>query len=417
MITFCIIFHSCLLGMALPAPMRSAIPDEDWGYVSINQQYDSNMFWWLYGAQNNRENAPLVMWLQGGPGGSSLFGDFVELGPLDVNLNARNTTWLQTANLLFVDNPIGTGFSYTINPAGFSTTDQQIADNLLLFLQSFLVKYPIFSELPFWIFCESYGGKMTSVFGVTLANAIKQSQIKMNFAGVALGDSWIDPIGCMYSYGPFLLATSQVNEAQADNITAYAQLAEAALNKGNGLQATNYWDYQQNLIETFTGGVNFYNWLYYNYMIPDSQLAQLLNGPIRKKLGIIPANVTWGGQAGQVFEYMESAFMFPSINSVDTLLKQGLPVVVYSGQLDLIVDVICTEKWMNKLTWSGMNGFSKAKRQLISINGNANGFSQIYENLSMYNIFRSGHMVPFDNGPMALVMFNCIVTGKCCTNC
>jgi len=33
---------------------------------------------------------------------------------LDVNLNARNTTWLQTANLLFVDNPIGTGFSYTV---------------------------------------------------------------------------------------------------------------------------------------------------------------------------------------------------------------------------------------------------------------------------------------------------------------
>jgi len=258
---------------------------------------------------------------------------------------------------------------------------------------------------------------MTSVFGVTLANAIKQSQIKMNFAGVALGDSWIDPIGCMYSYGPFLLATSQVNEVQADNITAYAKLADAALNKGNGMQATNYWDFQQNLIETFTGGVNFYNWLYYNYMIPDTQLAQLINGPIRKKLGIIPANVTWGGQAGQVFEYMESAFMVPSINSVDTLLKQGLPVVVYSGQLDLIVDVICTEKWMNKLTWSGMTGFSKATRQLISINGNANGFSQTYENLSMYNIFRSGHMVPFDNGPMALVMFNCIVTGKCCTNC
>ncbi len=48
---------------------------------------------------------------QGGPGGSSTgFGNFMEIGPLDVNLKPRDTTWLKLASLLFIDNPVGTGF-------------------------------------------------------------------------------------------------------------------------------------------------------------------------------------------------------------------------------------------------------------------------------------------------------------------
>jgi len=110
------------------------IPNEDWGYVTINEQFGSNMFWWMYGARNNRNNAPLVLWLQGGPGASSLFGDYLEMGPYDVYGNFRNTSWVNNANLLFVDNPIGAGFSYTNNILGYSTSDEQIANNLVLLL-------------------------------------------------------------------------------------------------------------------------------------------------------------------------------------------------------------------------------------------------------------------------------------------
>lgn len=101
---------------------QDPVPDEDWDYVTVRE--GAHMFWWLYGASKSAsasaggsggraENAPLVMWLQGGPGGSSTgFGNFLEIGPLDVNLKPRNTTWVQAANVLFVDNPVGTGYSY-----------------------------------------------------------------------------------------------------------------------------------------------------------------------------------------------------------------------------------------------------------------------------------------------------------------
>lgn len=116
----------CSALSALPfAKSRSVqIPDEDWNYVQVRE--NAFMFWWLYGAytsdRSERVDKPLIMWLQGGPGGSSTgFGNFEELGPLTVELKPRNTTWLQAANVLFVDNPVGSGYSYVTDKNAFTT--------------------------------------------------------------------------------------------------------------------------------------------------------------------------------------------------------------------------------------------------------------------------------------------------------
>ena len=58
----------------------------------------------------------------GRPGGSSTgFGNFEEIGPLTVDLKPRETTWLNEANLLFVDNPVGAGFSYVTDEKAYTT--------------------------------------------------------------------------------------------------------------------------------------------------------------------------------------------------------------------------------------------------------------------------------------------------------
>jgi len=70
--------------------------EQEWGYVQVRP--NANMFWWLYYTTanvNSYYDKPLVIWLQGGPGGSSTsYGNFEELGPLDVNLKPRNHTWV-----------------------------------------------------------------------------------------------------------------------------------------------------------------------------------------------------------------------------------------------------------------------------------------------------------------------------------
>ena len=73
---------------------------------------------------------PLAIWLNGGPGASSIFGNFLENGPLQISQNGTGQnasytitnnplgSWADAATMVYVDQPIGTGFSYGVNSAG-----------------------------------------------------------------------------------------------------------------------------------------------------------------------------------------------------------------------------------------------------------------------------------------------------------
>ncbi|CAI9617180.1 unnamed protein product, partial [Staurois parvus] len=105
----------------------------------------------------------------GGPGGSGCgFGNFAEIGPLDVNLKPRNSSWVQVASLLFVDNPVGTGYSYTTDSGAFARDVDMVSKDMLVLLKEFFHSKPDFQAIPFYIFSESYGGKMAAVISLAL---------------------------------------------------------------------------------------------------------------------------------------------------------------------------------------------------------------------------------------------------------
>lgn len=82
------------------------------GFFTTNDKYNSNMFFWFFPSADGNKDAPVVLWLQGGPGGSSLFGLFVENGPLGVDsklkLTDRAVNWNSKYHVLYIDNPVGT---------------------------------------------------------------------------------------------------------------------------------------------------------------------------------------------------------------------------------------------------------------------------------------------------------------------
>jgi serine carboxypeptidase 1 len=108
--------------------------------------------------------------------------------------------------------------------------------------------------------------------------------------------------------------------------------------------------------------------------------------------------------------------MRPVVDVVDGLLKDGrISVTIYEGQLDLICATVGAERWMRNLTWPGMAGFNAAaKTPLYPTAGsyNTGGFVKHAPPLSYYTIMDAGHMVPADNGPMALQMVAAILAGK-----
>jgi vitellogenic carboxypeptidase-like protein len=96
------------------------------------------------------ETAPLLLWLQGGPGGSSLYGLFVEHGPFsvtsDLKLVKRPTAWTLSHNVIYIDNPVGTGFSFT--SGGYAENETAVAEDLFDCIIQLYTLFPEFQASP-----------------------------------------------------------------------------------------------------------------------------------------------------------------------------------------------------------------------------------------------------------------------------
>ena len=85
--------------------------------VGQEQDYDINTFFWFFEAKEDPENAPLSIWMNGGPGSSSMPGLLNEHGPCYANPDSKTTSlrdwsWNNKVNMLYIDQPVQVGFSY-----------------------------------------------------------------------------------------------------------------------------------------------------------------------------------------------------------------------------------------------------------------------------------------------------------------
>ncbi|KAB1213808.1 Serine carboxypeptidase-like 33 [Morella rubra] len=135
------------------------------GYINVNQENGRALFYWFFEAQSQSSKKPLLLWLNGGPGCSSVgYGAAVELGPLRVNkkgagLVYNKYAWNKEANLLFVESPVGVGFSYTNTSSDLTKLeDSFVAEDAYNFLVNWLQRFPQFKAHDFFIAGESYAG-------------------------------------------------------------------------------------------------------------------------------------------------------------------------------------------------------------------------------------------------------------------
>ncbi|XP_031266153.1 serine carboxypeptidase-like 51 isoform X1 [Pistacia vera] len=443
-----LLFFSLLFHGGIARAMRRTQQDgsEEWGYVEVRPK--AHMFWWLYNSPYRVENPskpwPIILWLQGGPGASGVgIGNFQEVGPLDNYLKSRNSTWLRKADLLFVDNPVGTGYSYVedTNSKLFVKTDVEAATDLTALLEELFNKNETLQKSPLYIVAESYGGKFAVTLGLSALKAIEAGKLKLKLGGVALGDSWISPEDFVLSWGPLLKDVSRLDNNGLEKSNSVAQKIKQQLEDGQFVDATNSWSELEAVISASSSSVDLYNFLLDSGMDPlsltaaelsekiaikrysrylsylksatpdgDGDLDSLMNGQIKKRLKIIPENVTWGGQSGFVFTELQGDFMRPRINEVDELLAKGVNVTIYNGQLDVICATKGTEAWVEKLKWEGLQNFLKTERSPLFCGKDkqTRGFTKSYKNLHFYWILGAGHFVPVDQPCIALNMVGAI---------
>jgi len=416
---------------------QNAAGTEKWAYVDVRPNV--HMFYWLYHTYHpaGYQNRPWILWLQGGPGASSCgYGNFELIGPLDLNLNNRTTTWVDQASVLFVDNPVGAGYSYVENLSDLTRDVEEITVDLLNVLRAVLEESPEFRTRPFYVFGQSYGGKMGAHFSRRLHDEILRGTIQVPLMGFAMGNSWISPIDSTLTWAGLLYWMSLVDQEGHDAIMRSAHLCEKAVNESRWTDATSLWTATEVAVSLRTNGVDFYNILKFNTpsaastlkhsdfghmykkMYPSlakatDPLDELMNGPIiREKLGIIPENVVWGAQSDAVFNRQAEDFMKPVVDVVDSALRDTtLQTIVYQGQLDLICDTKGTMDWVQQLKWSGLGGYNGAPRKpfVRETDKQTEMYVKAYNRFKFYWLLYGGHSIAKDNGETALKMFTRII--------
>ncbi|ELU16203.1 hypothetical protein CAPTEDRAFT_104617, partial [Capitella teleta] len=176
------------------------------GYLKASST--KHLHYWFLEAETDAKSAPLVLWMNGGPGCSSLDGLLSEHGPFFVRFCTINPeasffffiyrlkmmeklkknpySWNKIANMLYMEAPAGVGFSYA-DDANYTTTDDETALHNHMSLRDFLLHYPEFSTNEFFITGESYGG----IYVPTLAARIVDDK-DFNFKGFAVGNGLSD---------------------------------------------------------------------------------------------------------------------------------------------------------------------------------------------------------------------------------
>ncbi|CAF3984643.1 unnamed protein product [Rotaria sp. Silwood1] len=386
------------------------------GYLTVNKEYNSNMFFWFFPTQNGDKNAPVLLWLQGGPGAPSLFGLFNEHGPIQVNddgtLTERPITWNSLYNLLYIDNPVGTGYSFTSNDQGYARSQDDVARDLYSALTQFFQIYTDYASNPFYVTGESYGGKyVPSIsYKIHVENQNPQVKVKINLVGLSMGNGWTDPYR-QYVYGPLLYQIGLIDDNQLFYINLQSDLVRYAISQKRFTDAFTISDslIDGDLINTTSYFSNVTGLrAYYNYIQTDvsSSLSNyvkfITNIDRRRQLHV--GNLTFHDD--NKVEIMLINDVFQSIPSEQlTTLFNNYKILIYNGLLDIICAESLTLNWIVDLQWLHANEYKNASRQIWKVDSTDNqiaGYIKIIYNFMLASIRNAGHLVPGDQ-PRAML--------------
>ncbi|CAF1307125.1 unnamed protein product [Adineta steineri] len=302
------------------------------GLLPVNPQHNGSLFFWHFEKKYASDKLRTVIWLNGGPGCSSSIGAWMEIGPFrfqDQNTMIENDgSWHLYTNLLFVDQPVGTGFS-TIDTDSFIHELDEMANQFLSFLDQYIKVFPELLENDIYLAGESFAGQYIPY----IAKAILEQRSALKLRGLLIGNGLIDPVTIYKSYLPFAVANNLIikNSNLYDRINIEVKQCEEALSKQN----------------TFT-----------------------------------------------------ASHSKPSIILLPDLLQQ-IPIILYSGEYDLLCNHWAIEAMIDGLIWNNGTGFdfnngTLSPKDSWIVDGESAGLIRSARNLTYMLFYGASHMVPYD---------------------
>ncbi|KAF2012406.1 putative carboxypeptidase S1 [Aaosphaeria arxii CBS 175.79] len=387
------------------------------GYISVGK--DIKMWFWFFEARQNPSTAPLAAWFGGGPGTASALIH----GPCKFEGNSSRTTPINNtfslnnyANMLYIDQPIGAGFSYgnvsinsTVNAAPF----------VWKFIQAFYSSFPKYKSRDFGIFTESYGGHFGPQFAKHILDQNEANTGEpINLVALGINNGWFDAAVQIPSYVTFsyintyrpLIQRKQYDALMGAAMTTCVPALEQCSISGTDADCVNANTTCYTLIED-----PIYQSVYFNsYDVREgfdeagplnSQNDRYLKSPeVMAKLG---AQIPFESFSVDVFYNFSATgdIQRSFLSTLSEVVSAGVTTLIWSGDADWKCNWFGNLDVADLIQYPGQYEFTNKALMPYTIKGKEAGTYKSQKNLSFLRVYDAGHAVHWYQPELALQVF------------
>ncbi|TFK85892.1 peptidase S10 serine carboxypeptidase [Polyporus arcularius HHB13444] len=403
------------------------------GYLDVDEGA-KHLFFYFFESRRNPDSDDVMMWINGGPGCSSSMGLLMELGPCRIdmkNASSNGTTWNPYSwnaetNILFLDQPVGVGFSYAEFGETIETTEDA-AKNVHAFLTIFFETFSQSKGRPLHLAGESYAGRYLPAFASYVYDqnqvAIEEGRDTLNLTSVLIGNGIVDismtwrgryEVECTTASleVPFqkistcvrqktalprcekAIRESCVDIFDAINCRAAVSFCEAEVSAYYESSGRNFYDVNKPCLGDLC------------YLEVGAIKSYLDDPSVRALLGVeSPGNFSsCSSDVGRGFNVHLDKYSVPSQFYIAGLLERGVRTLIYSGTHDWQCSWPATRLWLDKLEWTGAVLYKSQTFRDWTVDGHKAGEVRTAGPLTFATVRGAGHMVPFDKPAEAQAM-------------
>ncbi|KAL2329690.1 hypothetical protein Fmac_017271 [Flemingia macrophylla] len=408
------------------------------GYVTVDHKSERSLFFYFAEAEKDALSKPLVLWLNGGPGCSSLgVGAFSENGPFRPKGEAlvRNQfSWNREANMLYLETPIGVGFSYSSDTSSYEGVNDKItARDNLAFLQNWFINFPEYRNRSLFIVGESYAGHYVPQLSELMLQFNKKEKL-FNLKGVALGNPVLEFATDFNSRAEFFWSHGLISDTTYKMFTSVCNYSRYVREYYNGAvspicssvmsqvstETSRFVDKYDVTLDVCLSSV-FSQTKVLNpqqvtetidVCVEDETVNYLNRKDVQSALHARLVGVRRWSACSNVLDYELHNLEIPTITTVGKLVKEGIPVLVYSGDQDSVIPLTGSRTLVHKLA-KELGLKTTVPYRVWFERQQVGGWTQVYGNiLSFATIRGASHEAPFSQPERSLVLFKSFLEGR-----
>lgn len=380
----------------------------------------NSLFYWFFKSRTaaltlSPTTIPMVIWLNGGPGISSLTGLFMENGPLQQIDDATDTiqtnpdSWNRECHLLYWDQPVGTGYSFTDSTDGYVTNQEELRQQFCVALDMFFAnpQFSAYKNSPLYIVGEGYAGKYISNIACELMERADQYPHVATLAGIAIGDGWIQPRAQTRAQIEYSYASGRLDTKQYLHLGKLCNSLNTLISDGEFRKANQLGRQIMDQLLANSAGPNAHDTKEQQRPRMTALSDYLNNANVRKALAAVQPWI-YADNGGKVTASLGADIYAPAYQPVLDVLEYArrskLQVMFYTGQSDNDCGFWGTEQMLWDINFPRLTGipnindatcWQQLDRQVwVDTSGATLGFIKSLGNLTQATVVNRGHCTP-----------------------